>query len=45
MEKKAKRKAKVGLLMTKEFATAVEDTRAEVERIANECRANNRKFR
>ena len=45
MEKKVKRKAKVGLLVTKEFATAVEDVKVEVERIADDCRQNNRKFR
>ena len=44
-EKKPKKKANVGLLVTKEFALAVEATKQEVERIANDCRANNRKFR
>lgn len=44
-EKKPKKKANVGLLVTKEFAAAVEATRKEIERIANDCRANNRKFR
>lgn len=44
-QKKHKKKANVGLLVTKEFALAVDATRKEVERIASDCRANNRKFR
>jgi hypothetical protein len=43
-EKKVGKK-KVGLFVTKELATAIEATKATVERLAKECRLKNRKFR
>ena len=42
---KRKEKKQVGLFVTKELATAIETTKATVERIANECRLKNRRFR
>ncbi|KAJ2935083.1 hypothetical protein H1R20_g2057, partial [Candolleomyces eurysporus] len=42
---KKKEKKKVGLFVTKELATAIETTKATVERIAKECRLKNRRFR
>ncbi|KAF6764385.1 hypothetical protein DFP72DRAFT_421321 [Ephemerocybe angulata] len=43
--KKEKKQPSVGLFVTKELNTAIETTKATVERIAKECKAKNKRFR